>query len=346
MTTPIRIALIGAGGNTRSKHIPKFQAIDGVELVGVVNRSRTSSQAVADEFEIPGIYDRWEDAVSDPNVDAVCIGTWPYMHCPVTVGALEAGKHVLCEARMAMNAAEAHRMLDAASAKPELTKQLVPSPFMLGPDAALYSAIREGMLGEIVAVDVSVRSGGFAEFDSPMSWRQDREFSGLNVMGMGIFYEALMRWVAPARTVQATGKTVVASRPAAGGGRDPVDVLDHVEVNGELMNGATYRLTCSAVTGFGPGNAAWIYGTDGTVKVDFAAKKILLGRKGEDSMTDITPPPDTWVGWRVEEEFVAAIRGEEEVRLTTFEDGVRYMEFTQAVEDSRLQGVRIELPTI
>jgi len=236
MITPIRIALIGAGGNTRSKHIPKFQAIEGVELVGVVNRSRDSSQAVADAFGIPAVYDRWEEAVADPGVDAVCIGTWPYMHCPVTVGALEAGKHVLCEARMAMNAKEARLMLDAAHAKPELTKQLVPSPFMLGPDAALYSAIEEGKLGDIVAVDVSSRSGQFAEFDQPMSWRQDRGFSGLNVMGMGIFYEALMRWVAPARTVQAAGQTVVDTRPTADGGTVEVDVLDHVEINGELEN--------------------------------------------------------------------------------------------------------------
>jgi len=345
MKSTIRIAFIGAGGNTRNKHIPGFQAIEGVELIGVVNRSRESSQKVADEFGIPVVYDRWEEAAADPNVDAVCIGTWPYMHCPVTLHALEAGKHVLCEARMAMNAAEARAMRDLAAAKPELTAQLVPAPFMLGPDAALYSTLEAGTLGEIVAVDLSVRNGQFADFDSPGSWRQDRQFSGLNVMGMGIFYEALMRWVAPARTVQAAGQTVVNTRPSGDGGVQTIEVLDHVEINGELFNGATYRITCSAVTGFGPENAAWIYGTEGTLKVDFSAKKILLGRKGEEGLTDITPAPDTWAGWRVEEEFIGAIRGEEEVKYTTFDDGVRYMDFTQAVEDSRLQGTRIELPS-
>ena len=54
---------------------------------------------------------RW--AYSD-SVDAVCIGTWPYMHCPISLEALSAGKHVLTEARMCMNLAEAVQMQAAA----------------------------------------------------------------------------------------------------------------------------------------------------------------------------------------------------------------------------------------
>ena len=54
--------------------------------------------------------------MADPDIDAIVIGTWPYLHCPITLAALEAGKHVLTEARMSMNAAEAHRMLAAAAA--------------------------------------------------------------------------------------------------------------------------------------------------------------------------------------------------------------------------------------
>ena len=53
--------------------------------------------------------DTWADVIDDPiAVDAICIGTWPYMHRTLVLAALDAGKHVLTEARMAMNAAEAH----------------------------------------------------------------------------------------------------------------------------------------------------------------------------------------------------------------------------------------------
>src|ERR1700722_10731538 len=114
MTTKIRIGLIGAGGNTRLRHIPGFLAIDDVELLAVCNRRPESSAAIAREFSIPRVYRHWEEVVADRDIDAISIGTWPYLHCPITLAALEAGKHVLTEARLAMNAAEAHTMLAAS----------------------------------------------------------------------------------------------------------------------------------------------------------------------------------------------------------------------------------------
>src|SRR5881275_2217356 len=126
---PLRVGLIGAGANTRSRHIPGLRAISDVEIVAVCNRRRESTAAAARELGIPRTFDRWEDLVADPEIDAVVIGTWPYLHCPVTLAALAAGKHVLTEARMAMSAAEAREMLAAARAHPGLVTQVVPAPF-------------------------------------------------------------------------------------------------------------------------------------------------------------------------------------------------------------------------
>ena len=91
---PLRVGLIGAGANTRSRHIPGLRALPDVEIVAVCNRRPASTAAVAREFAIPRTFDRWQDVVADPDVDAVVIGTWPYLHCPITLAALEAGKHV------------------------------------------------------------------------------------------------------------------------------------------------------------------------------------------------------------------------------------------------------------
>ena len=107
----IRVGLIGAGANTRSRHIPGLQKIPGVEIVAVCNRRPASTAAVAQEFQVPRTFDHWQELVADGEVDAIVIGTWPYLHCPITLAALEAGKHVLTEARMSMNAAEARQML-------------------------------------------------------------------------------------------------------------------------------------------------------------------------------------------------------------------------------------------
>ena len=127
----IRVGFVGAGGNTRLRHLPGLQAIDGVETVSVSNRSRASSQRVAGDFGLSAIYDSWVDLIEAPDTNAICIGTWPYMHATLTIAALESGKHVLCEARMAMNASEAHDMLDASNANPGLVTQIVPAPHTL-----------------------------------------------------------------------------------------------------------------------------------------------------------------------------------------------------------------------
>src|SRR5216684_7490640 len=130
-THSLRIGLIGAGANTRSRHIPGLKAIEDVEIVAVCNRRPGSTAAAAREFGIRKTFEHWQELVADPDLDAVVIGTWPYLHCPITLAALEAGKHVLTEARMSLNAAEAHRMLAAASRHPKQVTQVVPSPYGL-----------------------------------------------------------------------------------------------------------------------------------------------------------------------------------------------------------------------
>src|SRR5947209_1794984 len=110
----LRVGLIGAGANTRLRHIPGLQALPDVEIVAVCNRRPESTVAVAREYGIQHTYDRWQDLIAEPALDAVVIGTWPYLHCPITLAALDAGKHVLTEARLSRTAAEAHRMLAAA----------------------------------------------------------------------------------------------------------------------------------------------------------------------------------------------------------------------------------------
>src|SRR5207237_9349271 len=125
----LRIGLIGAGGNMRLRHIPGLRALADVEITAVCNRRPESTAAVAQEFGIPRTFEHWQDLIADADIDAVVIGTWPYLHCPITLAALEAGKHVLTEARLSLNLTEAQQMLAAAKAKPELVTQVVPSPF-------------------------------------------------------------------------------------------------------------------------------------------------------------------------------------------------------------------------
>ena len=337
----IRVGIIGAGGNTRSRHIPGLQAIEGVEIVGVCNRSQESSQRVADEFGIPKTYGNWQDAIADPDTNAIVIGTWPYMHCRATVAALEADKHVMCEARMAMNAAEAHIMRAVSRQQTHLIAQIVPSPMTLRVDNTIKRLIAEGYIGDVLAIEA--RAGGaFLDSEAPLQWRQDFDLSGLNIMSMGIWYEALIRWVGEATRIMAMGKTFVKMRPDADGVMRSVRIPEHIDVVGDLACGAQLHIQVSNVAGLAGAPEVYVFGSNGTLR--FSGNRLYGGQKGDTELNEIDIPEAEAGGWRVEEEFVNAIRGEEVITHTDFETGVKYMEFTEAVTRSMQSGTAITLP--
>src|SRR5436309_11013080 len=150
----IRIGFVGAGANSRKHHIPKLGAQPGVELAAVANRTKASGEQVAREFGIARVYGDWRELVRAPDLDAVCIGTWPNTHCEITRAVLEQGKHVLCEARMAMNVAEARSMLEAARRTTELVKKLVSAPNKLEIDPALHKLLAECFGCDVIAVEI------------------------------------------------------------------------------------------------------------------------------------------------------------------------------------------------
>ncbi len=339
----IRVGLIGAGKNTRDRHIPGFQKVDGVEITAVANRSRESGRVVADQFNIPTVYDNWQELLEDPGIDAVSSGTRTYVHRTITLAALEAGKHVLCEARMATSAQEAQEMLDASRLRPDLTAQIVPSPLTFKIDNLLEEKISEGYIGDIIAVSVQSLANNFMDQDGPMHWRNDRDLSGFNILNMGIWYEAMIRWVGRATKVTSMTKINVSGRKDESGDMVPVTVPDHVGIIAELANGAQANMSFSAVTGLSPGNGVWIYGSEGTIHVD-GGLNVYGGRRGDDKLSEIPNPEVKQAYWRVEEEFCNAIRGTEKITRTPFDVGLHYMEFTEAVTRSAQTGQTVALP--
>ena len=288
--------------------------------------------------------------VEDDDIDAVCIGTWPYLHAPVTIAALEAGKHVLCEARMAMNATQAHAMLDAARSNPHLTAQIVPAPHTLALDRTIVEMIADGYIGDLVAVDAHVTlDSDFPAGDAPVHWRQRRDLSGNNVMSMGIWYEAMMRWVGPASTVTALAQCVVRHRTDEQGRRVAMEIPDHVDVLCRMAQGGQMRCSVSTVSGLAPPTSVAIYGTEGTLRVTERTSgsspfELWGGRRRNRRLRRIDIAPEKMGGWRVEEEFVNAVRGIEPVTHTDFVTAVKYMEWTDAVSLSARTGETVSLP--
>ena len=229
----------------------------------------------------------------------------------------------------------------AARSRPDLVAQVVPSPFTLGVDATVRRLLVEGHYGEPLAI--RVRHGNdFLDRAAVLHWRQDFDLSGYNVLTMGIWYEALLRWVGEAVKVTAMGRVFQKLRHDETGGPRAVRVPDHVDIIAEMACGAQAQMQFSAVTGLAGGPMAVIHCAEGTLRFD--GERLWSGRRGEKELRPVEIPGHERGGWRVEEEFIASVRGEAPVRRTTFADGVKYMEFTEAVARSSAEGRAVALP--
>ncbi len=341
----IRIGIVGAGQITRSRHIPGFRKLPDVRIVGVCNRHRESAARIARDFDIPRIYGNWEELIQDPEVNAVVIGAWPYLHCPVTLAALDSGKHVLTQARMAMNAREAQRMLDKSTERAELTAMIVPSPYGLTGESFVTSMIQDGFLGHLREVHVQSLNSELADPNTPMGWRQMTRYSGFNMLTLGIVYETVLRWVTPANYVLAYASKLIEQRVDPELGRIArVGTPDSIQVltSHEDLSVGVYRL--SAVTWHEKALSVALYGSEGTLIYDLLADEIRGARHSEAELSVLPIPESIRGGWRVEEDFVAAIRGERPVTHTPFGTGVRYMQFTEAVARSSRHQSPVHLP--
>jgi predicted dehydrogenase len=338
----LRIGLIGAGANTTKMHIPGFRKLPEVEIAAVANRSHESGARVAKEFDVPKVYESVEELIADPGIDAVCIGTWPYMHREYTIRALEAGKHVLCEARMATTLADAEEMLAAHERHPELVAQLVPAPFDFRFGPTITRLVKAGALGEVLQVTVTWLNGSSLDPSTPIHWRQRMEYSGRNIGMLGIYAEVIQRWLGDTTHVVADGAIVTAARPDAQSGEAvAVDVPDAFGVLARMANGATASYLISGVAVGEPANGIVLFGSKATIRWT-PGESATMAAHGK-PFEALTPDPGTDRGWRVEEDFIASIRDGAPVCLTSFEDGVRYMRFVDAAWRSWDEGRRIEI---
>src|SRR3989442_14519951 len=104
--TTLGVGFVGAGNNTRRRHIPGFQKQPDVDLVAVANRTKESGERVAKEFGVARVYADWRDLVPAPDGDPACVGTWPRMPCESTPAPLPHRQHLPCQARRSIDAAD------------------------------------------------------------------------------------------------------------------------------------------------------------------------------------------------------------------------------------------------
>lgn len=112
----VRIGIIGCGGIANGKHMPSLAKVPGAEMVAFCDLIEERAVAAAKKYGTPDakVYTDYHELLKDPTIEVVHVLTQNRAHSYITVDALDAGKHVMCEKPMAINSVEAKKMLDAA----------------------------------------------------------------------------------------------------------------------------------------------------------------------------------------------------------------------------------------
>lgn len=257
----IRVAIIGSGSIATHRHAPEYAVNPNVEIVAFVDRYPERAAKLAAKYG-GDVYQSYEDVLALDTVDAVSVCTPNAFHAPITIAALNAGKHTLCEKPMATSAEEAKAMIAAAKAS---GKHL-----MIGHNQRLASLhikakslIEAGTIGKVVSFRTSFSHPGPESWsiEGPTGWFFDKKQAFVGTMGdLGVHKADLLRWLLGEEIVEVASFVEHLEKPMG-------DVDDNAVCLLKSASGAVGTLTASWTHYPGEDNATHIYGSLGHIRI-------------------------------------------------------------------------------
>ncbi|HEY7526796.1 MAG TPA: Gfo/Idh/MocA family oxidoreductase [Candidatus Limnocylindria bacterium] len=248
--TALRWGILSTADIARRKVIPGMRKAARCEITAIASRDQTTARRAAAELEIPRAHGSYEALLADPQVDAVYIPLPNHLHAEWAIAAVKAGKHVLCEKPLAMTAADAQRMVDAAEAAGvELMEAFM---YRLHPSwVTVHELVRSGRIGPLTSVQ-----SWFSYFnDDSTNIRNRREAGGGALFDIGSYCVNLSRWLFDAEPddVRAAIR------------RDPVLGVDTLTTGILSFADGIASFTCS--TRAEDDQRVHIYGTQGRISI-------------------------------------------------------------------------------
>lgn len=341
----IRLAIIGTGGMAHAQ-VRNFKNAGGAELVCCCDIDPERSKAFAQQHGFARSYSDAAKMFSVEKLDAVSIVTPNNSHCELTLAALKHKLHVMCEKPMAMNTAEAWRMLQAA--RKAGTINMI--NFSYRQSSALHKArqlVKDGKLGKLTHVEASYlqswlcgREWGAKGRKDNLPWRMDPKIAGSGTLGdLGCHIMDFASFVAG----DITELTCRLESFVQGGGKSAVD--DSVCVIARFASGALGTIhTTRLAPGQNNSIRLRVYGNEGALEVDldksYELLRICLGdvARAHHAWAEIRlPPRETNMA-----KFLAAIKsGKPE--SPTFEDGFKSQQSLDACTKSNRTGRAITI---
>lgn len=262
----IGVAIVGTGFGQKI-HIPGFQHHDRTEVVAVYNPDLGKAKAIADSHNILYAYNQLDKILANPKVDAVSISTPPFLHYEMAKEVLEAGKHLLLEKPMAMNAQQVKELYHLAKKKNLVA--IADFEFRFVPAWQLLAEyLQQGYVGKtrLIKIDWIVTSR--ANPERPWNWYARKDMGGGALGAVGSHAFDYISWLFGSVT-KLCGylSCAIPERPdpQAGGVLKPVDADDTCLIMLELADGTPCQLSISSVAYNGRGHWLEIYGDKGTL---------------------------------------------------------------------------------
>lgn len=192
----VRVGIIGCGSIAKQRHAPEYHSNINCRIVAFSDPSIERAGELAEKYG-GRAYQKYEDIINDPTIDAVSICSPNYTHAEITIAALKAGKHVLCEKPMATNLEEAKLMIETARQSGKI--------LMIGHNQRFAPAHREakkilerGEMGRVITFNTFFKHRGpeFWSIEGKSSWFFNKDRAIFGVMGdLGIHKIDLIRWL-------------------------------------------------------------------------------------------------------------------------------------------------------
>ncbi len=283
------IGIIGCGKIAQVRHIPEYLENPNAEIRGYFDLNFQRAQELAEKFGGKA-FASVEELLADPSIDAVSVCVANFAHAEMTIKALEAGKHVLCEKPMAVTLAECEAMVAAAK---KAGKHL-----MIGHNQRLAKAhmvakkmIEEGAIGRILTFRTTFGHGGPETWSidpGKSVWFFDKKRAAMGAMAdLGIHKTDLIQFLTGQKVVRTTARLTTLDKRDAGGNLIGVD--DNAFCIYELSGGAYGTMTASWTYYAAEDNSTILYGTKGTMRIyDDPAHSIVVNKSsGETEYYDV-----------------------------------------------------------
>lgn len=185
----LRWGVLGTARIARTLVIPALQASEANEVVAIASRDLALARAVARDLHIPVAYGSHDELLADPTIDAIYNPLPNHLHVPMSIKALAAGKHILCEKPIGLNADDAQALIEVARQHPQLNA-MEAFMYRFHPQwRKVEQLVQDHALGTIRSLHAQ-----FTYFkDEPENIRNNPEWGGGGLMDIGCYCISVAR---------------------------------------------------------------------------------------------------------------------------------------------------------